>query len=74
MRLQALLLVKNVLSPAKIAENFLEYRSSIYLWVKRAEQERNLSLKCKHGRGKVLFNRRTIFEDKDSTFRVNTNR
>jgi transposase len=51
LRLQALLLVKNGLSPAKVAEDFLVYRSTIYRWVKRAEKEGLLSLKCKHGRG-----------------------
>jgi transposase len=50
-RLQALLLVKNGLSPAKVAEDFLVYRSTIYRWVKRAEKEGLFSLKCKHDRG-----------------------
>lgn len=51
MRLQALLLIKNGLSPAKVAEEFSVYRSTVYRWVKRAEQEGLLSLKCKPGRG-----------------------
>jgi transposase len=51
MRLQALLLVKNGLSPSKVAEDFLVYRSTICRWVKRAEKEGLLSLKCKNGRG-----------------------
>lgn len=51
MRLQALLLVKSGVSPAKVAEDFLVYRSTIYRWVKRAEKEGLFSLKCKHGRG-----------------------
>ena len=51
MRLQALLLVKNGLSPAKVAEDFSVYRSTVYRWIKRAEKEGLLSLKCKPGRG-----------------------
>lgn len=51
MRLQALLLVKSGLSPAKVAEEFSVYRSTVYRWVKRAEKEGLLSLKCKPGRG-----------------------
>lgn len=50
-RLQALLLVKNGLSPAKVAEEFSVYRSTVYRWIKRAENEGLLSLKCKTGRG-----------------------
>ena len=51
MRLQALLLVKNGLSPAKVAEEFSVYRSTVYRWIKRAEKEGLFSLKCKPGRG-----------------------
>jgi transposase len=51
MRLQALLLVKNGLSPAKVAEDFSVYRSTVYRWIRRAEKEGLLSLKCKPGRG-----------------------
>ena len=51
MRLQALLLVKNGLSPAKVAEEFSVYRSTVYRWIRRAEKEGLLSLKCKPGRG-----------------------
>jgi transposase len=51
MRLQALLLVKNGLSPAKVAEEFSVYRSTVYRWIKRAEKEGLLNLKCKPGRG-----------------------
>ena len=51
MRLQALLLVKNGLSSAKVAEDFSVYRSTVYHWIKRAEKEGLLSLKCKPGRG-----------------------
>lgn len=51
MRLQALLLIKNGLSPATVAEEFSVYRSTVYRWVKRAEKEGLLSLKCKPGRG-----------------------
>ena len=39
-RLQALLLVKNGLSPAKVAEEFSVYRSTVYRWIKRAENRR----------------------------------
>ena len=51
MRLQALLLVKNGLSPAKVAEEFSVYRSTVYRWINRAEREGLFSLKCKPGRG-----------------------
>lgn len=51
MRLQALLLVKNGLSTAKVAEEFSVYRSTVYRWIKRAEKEGLFSLKCKPGRG-----------------------
>jgi len=51
MRLQALLLVKNGLSPAKVAEEFSVYRSTVYRWIQRAEKEGLFSLKCKPGRG-----------------------
>jgi len=39
MRLQALLLVKNGLSPAKVAEDFLVHRSTVHRWIKRAENK-----------------------------------
>jgi transposase len=55
MRLQALLLVKNGLSPAKVAEDFLVHRSTVHRWMKRAEEEGLSSLKCKHGRGVKSF-------------------
>jgi len=62
MRLQALLLVKNGLSPAKVAEDFLVHRSTVHRWIKRAEKEGLFSLKCKSGRGvKVSFKSRTTF-------------
>ena len=32
-------LVKNGLSPAKVAEDFSVYRSTVYRWMKRAEKE-----------------------------------
>ena len=54
-RLQALLLVKNGLSPAKVAEDFSVYRSTVYRWIKRAEKEGLVSLKCKPGRGVKSF-------------------
>jgi len=54
-RLQALLLVKNGLSPAKVAEEFSVYRSTVYRWIKRAENEGLLSLKCKTGGGVKSF-------------------
>ena len=67
MRLQALLLVKNGLSPAKVAEDFLVYRSTIYRWIKRAEIEGLLSLKCKPGRGvKSLLTAEQLSEFKKS--------
>ena len=51
MRLQALLLVKNGLSPAKVAEDFSVHRSTVHRWIKRAEKEGLCSLKCKPDRG-----------------------
>lgn len=38
-RLKALLLVKNVLSPAKVAEEFSVHRLNVHRWIKRAETE-----------------------------------
>jgi transposase len=55
LRLQALLLVKNGLSPAKVAEDFSVHRSTVHRWMKRAEEEGFFSLKCKHGRGVKSF-------------------
>ena len=55
LRLQALLLVKNGLSPAKVAENFSVHRSTAHRCVKRAEEEGLSSLKCKPGRGVKSF-------------------
>jgi transposase len=55
LRLQALLLVKNGLSPAKVAEDFSVHRSTVHRWIKRAEKEGLLSLKCKSGRGVKSF-------------------
>ena len=54
-RLQALLLVKNGLSPAKVAEDFSVHRSTVHRWIKRAEKEGLLNLKCKSGRGVKSF-------------------
>jgi transposase len=54
-RLQALLLVKNGLSPAKVAEDFSVHRSTVHRWMKRAEEEGLSSLKCKPGRGVKSF-------------------
>ena len=51
LRLQALLLVKNGLSPAKVAKDLSVHRSTVHRWMKRAEEEGLLSLKCKSGRG-----------------------
>ena len=55
LRLQALLLVKNGLSPAKVAEDFSVHRSTVHRWMKRAEKEGLFSLKCKPGRGVKSF-------------------
>ena len=55
MRLQALLLVKNGLSPAKVAEDFSVHRSTVHRWIKRVEEEGLSSLKCKPGRGVKSF-------------------
>jgi transposase len=55
LRLQALLLVKNGLSPAKVTEDFSVHRSTVHRWMKRAEEEGLLSLKCKPGRGVKSF-------------------
>jgi len=55
LRLQALLLVKNGLSPAKVAEDFSVHRSTVHRWMKQAEEEGLLSLKCKPGRGVKSF-------------------
>ena len=54
-RLQALLLVKNGLSPAKVAEDFSVHRSTVHRWINRAEKEGLFSLKCKPGRGIKSF-------------------
>ena len=63
LRLQALLLVKNGLSPAKVAEDFSVHRSTVHRWMKRAEEEGLLSLKCKPGRGvKAFLTEKQIFE------------
>ena len=63
LRLQALLLVKNGLSPAKVAEDFSVHRSTVHRWMKRAEEEGLLSLKCKPGRGvKSFLSAKQIFE------------
>lgn len=51
LRLQALLLVKNGLSPAKVAKDFSVHRSTVHRWMKQAEEEGLFSLKCKPGRG-----------------------
>jgi transposase len=51
MRLQSLLLIKNGLSPAKVAEDFSVHHLTVHRWIKRAEKEEVLSLKCKLGRG-----------------------
>ena len=55
LRLQALLLVKNGLSPAKVAKDFSVHRSTVHRWMKRAEEEGLSSLKCKSGRGVKSF-------------------
>ena len=55
LKLQALLLVKNGLSPAKVAEDFSVHRTTVHRWMKRAEEEGLLSLKCKPGRGVKYF-------------------
>ncbi len=54
-RLQALLLVKNGLSVAKVAEDLLVHGSTVYRWIKRAENEGLFSLKCKPGRRAKFF-------------------
>jgi len=54
-RLQALLLFKNGLSPARVAEEFSVHRSTVHRWIKRAEKEGLSSLKCKPGRGVKSF-------------------
>ena len=51
LRLQALLLVKSGLSPAKFAEGFSVHHSTVHCWMKQAEEEGLFSLKCKPGRG-----------------------
>ncbi|KKG66245.1 hypothetical protein DU74_09240 [Methanosarcina mazei] len=55
LRLQALLLVKNGLSPAKVAKDFSVHRSTVHRWMKRAEEEGLYNLKCKPGRGVKSF-------------------
>ena len=45
LRLQALLLVKNGLSPAKVAEDLSVHRSTVHRWMKRAEEEGLYNLK-----------------------------
>jgi len=62
LRLQALLLVKNGLSPAKVAEDFLVHRSTVHRWMKRAE-EGLYNLKCKPGLGvKSFLTAEQVFE------------
>jgi len=63
LRLQALLLVKNGLSPAKVAEDFAVHRTTVHRWMKRAEEEGLLSLKCKPGRGVKSFLSATQISD-----------
>jgi len=55
LRLQALLLVKNGLSLAKVAQAFSVHRSTVHRWMKRAEEEGLYNLKCKSGRGVKSF-------------------
>ena len=63
LRLQALLLVKNGLSPAKVAEDFSVHRSTVHRWMKRAEEEGLYNLKCKPGRGvKSFLTAEQVFE------------
>jgi transposase len=63
LRLQALLLVKNGSSPAKVAEDFSVHRTTVHRWMKRAEEEGLLSLKCKTGRGiKSFLSAEQIFD------------
>jgi transposase len=67
LRLQALLLVKNGLSPAKVAEDFSVHRTTVHRWMKRAEEEGLLSLKCKPGRGvKSFLSAKQIFDLKQA--------
>ena len=62
-RLQALLLYKNGLNPGKIAKDFSVHLSTVHRWMKRAEEEGLLSLKCKPGRGvKYFLAEKQIFE------------
>jgi transposase len=63
LRLQALLLVKNGLSSAKVAEEFSVHRSTVHRWIKRSEEEGLSSLKCKPGRGiKPFLTAEQVFE------------
>ena len=63
LRLQALLLVKNGLSPAKVAKDFSVNRSTVHRWMKQAEEEGLFSLKCKPGRGvKSFLSTKQIFD------------
>ena len=55
LRLQALLLVKSGLSPAKVAESFSIQLSTVHRWMKQTEEEGLFSLKCKPGRGIKSF-------------------
>ena len=62
-RLQVLLLVKNGMSPARVAEEFSVHRSTVHRWIKRAEKEGLSSLKFKPGRGvKSFLTTEQIFE------------
>ncbi len=61
MRLQALLLVKNGLSPVKVTDDFSVHRSTVHRWIKRAENEGLFSLKCKPGRGVKFFEQQNKF-------------
>lgn len=55
LRLQVLLLVKNGLSPAKVAKDFSFHRSTVHRWMKQVEENGLFSLKCKPGRGVKSF-------------------
>ena len=74
LRLQSLLLVKNGLSPAKVAEDFSVHRSTVHRWMKQAEEECLLSLNVNLKGNKVFFICKTNFRVKTSILKANTNR
>lgn len=54
-RLQALLLVKNGLSPEEVAIKFSKHHATIYRWINKAKSEGLDKLKWESGRGRKAY-------------------